>query len=737
MCGLAGIARMGSNADFPVRDGLLKRMMRAVSHRGPDEMVERCFWEVELGFARLSLVDPFDGGQPLVTSDESLVLIANGEIYNYRELAAGLPPGIRLQTGSDCEVLLHLYRRDGQRFLDQVRGMFAIVLWDRANRKLLFARDRFGIKPLFYHRDSARIIFASEIKALFEDGRTPRELDWERALGDQILSSAPSFDVSPAHSWFRGIELVPASTIVTFDLATGARQEHRYWEFPAYDGRGDAGEPELVRAYGATLAASVAECATADAEVGLFLSGGIDSAAVAALSSPKPRTFTALNASTYLNRDAEYGHRIARHLGLVNHQVLLDAERVPTAEEWKRHLWLLEAPVAGPESYYKYELYRYVKRCAPEIKAMLLGVGSDEFNGGYSDALAADDGWAGFSAAIGQMAVRSAVERRPGLGAWWELPGAPLVSTQVLGDLADQAELDPFSMYHRWKYRCVQQYNCWHEDRTAAGSGIEARVPFLDHRLIEIAAEIPAALRPELVWNKGILRRALGDVLPAEFTGRPKVPFFYGEGTRYTYRTFARMLAQDGAALVEEALSSRGANQFLDAGNVRATLRAVEADPSGGTLEFLLTVINLGLLEQMAVSLPAPPGARRELPVSHSVVIDDWEDQRGQLAARVLRRRTPARGDVLALPDGGLLLQDAIDPGTWYLAVGGQIEFVFTDDEAPGWAGFLRALDGSRDIDSALAAAGASYEALADLIAESVDDGSLRVRQAVHGEGPS
>jgi asparagine synthase (glutamine-hydrolysing) len=737
VCGLAGVARMGTDAGFLAQDGLLQRMTSAVSHRGPDEIVERRFGPVALGFTRLSLVDPSGGGQPLMTSDESLVLIANGEIYNHRELAAGLPKGTRLRTGSDCEVLLHLYRRDGQRFLDQVRGMFAFVLWDRVRHKLIFARDRFGIKPLFYHQNDARILFASEIKALFEDNQTPRELDWERALGDQMLSSAPTFDVSPAHSWFRDIELVPASTIVTFDLPTGARHEHRYWEFPSYDGRGDASESELVHAYAETLAASVAECGKADVEVGLFLSGGIDSAAVAALSSPGPRTFTALNASTYLNSDAEYGHRIARHLGLVNHQVLLDAAQVPTAEEWKSHLWLLEAPVAGPESYYKYEMYHYVRRHAPEIKAMLLGVGSDEFNGGYSGTLTADGGWAGFLAAIRQMALRNAVERRPDLGAWWELPGAPLLNPQALRDLAGTADIDAFSTYHRWKYRCVQQYNCWHEDRTAAGSGIEARVPFLDHRLIEIAAAIPAALRPELVWNKGILRRALSGVLPEEFTGRPKLPFFYGEGTRYTYRTFARMLAEDGASLVEEALSAQGAKQFLDAGNVRATLQALEADPSSCTLEFLLTVVNLGLLEQMSASLPAPPAMQREFPAPQSVVVQDWQDQRAHLAARVLRRKPPARGDVLAFPQDALLLQDVGDRRTWYLAIRGQIEFVITDDEVPGWVRFLCAIDGSRDIASALARADASYEALADLISESIDEGSLRVLQAAQAQDPS
>lgn len=727
MCGLTGIAQVGKFASYPASDALLQRMTRAVAHRGPDETVLGKYGAVDLGFARLSLVDPEGGGQPLTTEDESLVLIANGEIYNHKELAAGLPTGTRFKTGSDCEVLLHLYRRDGLRFLDQVRGMYSLVMWDRANRNLVFARDRFGIKPLYYHQDAARILFASEIKALFEDSRTPRILDWERALGDQLLSRTPMFEVSPVHSWFRGIEMVPASTIVTFDLDTGVRHEHRYWEFPSYESCGDADEGELVRAYGEILNSSVTECGMADVEVGLFLSGGVDSAAVAALATPRPRTFTALNASTFLNEDAEYGHRIAGHLGLVNHQVLLDAAHVPTVEEWKNHLWLVEAPIAGPESYYKYEMYRYVRLHAPEIKAMLLGVGSDEFNGGYTSAVATGGDWTDFMANVERMALQRDLDQRPDLGAWWNLPGMPLVRADALRELVSSSRTNAYAMYHRWKYRDVQLYNCWHEDRSAAGNGIEARVPFLDHRLVELAAAVPASLRPNLIWNKAILRRALHGLLPEEFLVRPKVPFFYGDGVRYTYRMFARMLAQDDASLVEQALNAPGAKQFLDPDGVRAALRSLVADPGAGNLEFLLHVVNLGLLEQMSASLPAPPVMQPTGPVSQSVAVRDWDTERDALGALVLRPNPPSPNDRVWLPEGTLLLRDGDDADTWYLAVDGKIEYVLDDREAPGWRCFLQALDGSRDIAAALAAAGVAYEAVADLLSESVDEGVLNV----------
>lgn len=727
MCGLTGIAQTRGSFGAADPDVLLQRMTRVISHRGPDETVLRQYGAVALGFARLSLVDPVGGGQPLETPDGSLVLIANGEIYNRGELAASLPPGTQMQTGSDCEVLLYLYREFGLSFLDKVRGIFAVVLLDRKANKLVFARDRFGIKPLFYHQNDDRILFASEMKALFVDPATPRALDWGRALGDQLINGRVALDAGEVHAWFDDIELVPASTILTFDLSTGRRDEHEYWRLPGYEPDTGAETDELISAYSEALSDSVRESCIADVEIGLFLSGGIDSAAVAALASPRPRTFTALNASTLLNGDAEHGHRIAKSLGLVNHQVILDAARVPTVQEWKGHLWLVEAPIAGPESYYKYEMYRYVREHAPEIKGMLLGVGSDEFNGGYTTSFAVGGDWTDFIAHIERMALRHDLGGHPGLNSWWELPGVPLIRAEAACHLAGRAWSDAYALYHRWKYRHVQQYNCWHEDRSAAGNGIEARVPFLDHRLVEVAAAVPAALRPKLIWDKGILRAALRGVLPAEFLDRPKIPFFYGTGVRYTYRTFARMLAQDGASLVEEALSAPGAKEYLDPEGVRAALAELIVDPDAGNLQFLLRVVNLGLLELMSSTLPPPLAERQQVAVAAPITIDDWDTQRDDLDARLLCREELSLAEKLALPEGALLLRDGEVETVWYLAVNGQIEYVIDDAECPGWRAFLQALDGDRDIAAALAAADTTYKAIAEVLEASVDEGVLRI----------
>ncbi|MDT0455680.1 asparagine synthase (glutamine-hydrolyzing) [Streptomyces sp. DSM 41527] len=723
MCGLSGIARVDGRALTGAADSQLQRMVQAIAHRGPDGEAYYRSGPLGFGFVRLSLVDVAGGDQPLRTEDDDLVLIANGEIYNHEELAATLPSGTRLRTRSDCEVLLHLYRRDGLRFLDKVRGMFSLALYDRTRGRLLLARDRFGIKPVFYHQNAERVVFGSEVKALFEDPDCPRELDWERALRDQAMTRAPAFDESPAHSWFKGIELAPAGCVVSFDLRSGERSTHRYWSFPEFDASGDASEEELVRRYGELLSSAVADCEMADVEIGLFLSGGIDSAAVAALASGKPQTFTALNGSTLANGDSEWGHRTARNLGLTNHQILFRTDSVPGVEEWKRFLWLMQTPLAGPEAFYKHEMYRYVRDRTPHIKAMLLGGGADEFNGGYSKGIAGGGEWPDFLDNLDRMAVRRDQYRSPELGGWWDVPGLPLVKSSVLREAAGRPAHEPYEALFRWKYRDVQQYNCWHEDRSAAGNGIEARVPFLDHRLIELVAAVPGALRPRLIWDKQILRRSLVGHLPDELVHRPKGPFFYGEGVRHTYRAFGAMLAQDGGRLLEEALSGPGARQFLDADNLRATLRQLQANPSSGHVEFLLSAVNLGLLEQMAVSLPAPHVQVAKAPVPQSVPVNDWDTDAEKIEAEVVRRPPVDPRTRAAVADNVLLLKDPAEPSVWYLTIDGEIEYVLDEDELPEWPAVLRALDGERTIGEVLDGLGHSLETVHEELADAIDLG--------------
>jgi len=731
MCGLAGLARLGGGVVDGAMDATLRRMASIVGHRGPDDSELLSGGEVGLAFTRLSLVDPETGGQPLVTEDGSLVLIANGEVYNSQELAAGLPSGTRFRTRSDCEVLLHLYREFGVNFLDRVRGMFAVVLWDRARHELIFARDRFGIKPLYVHRNRDRLVFGSEIKALFADPDTPRRVDWERALSNSYINSALYFTGADPETCFTDVELVPAACVEVIDLRTGQSRRHRYWRFPEADVDSGVDGVELTRRYGELLAESVVECATADAELGLFLSGGIDSSAVAALAAANDRpvhTFTVLSAGTYLNGDAEHGHLISEHLGLPNHQVLFEADRVPSPAEWKRLVWLVESAMCSPEVYYKHELHRYAKQARPELRGMLLGAASDEFNGGYSPDLSGDAGWDAAMDALRQMTVRGALRQRPDLLPWWEDSAPSLLSDRVVERLGGAARVDPYQVYLAHEYRKIQQYNCWHEDRTAAGSGIEARVPFLDHRLVELVATVPRALRPDLLWNKQILRRAMRDVLPDRFVERPKVPFFYGDGTRHVYRTFVRMLAADGGALLDEALSSATGRDLLDADRVRTALDRLMADPTDGHLELLLRVVNLGLLETMAADLPAPL-VDSPVPVGPppTFQVTSWQADRAEIERLILTRPVFASGDVLDFSSEVHLLSDGRSEGTWYLAVNGSIEYVIDESEDGGWLRFLRAVDGVRSVSEALTLAECDLDSVRALIEMSLDERILVV----------
>ncbi|WP_203983918.1 asparagine synthetase B family protein [Sphaerisporangium rufum] len=705
-------------------DAVLERMSRAVGHRGPDAERHHREGPVALAFRRLALVGPESGDQPLFSEDGTCALIANGEVYNHHELAAR--ERMRLRTRSDCEVLPNLYARYDVRFLDDVQGMCAVVLWDRARDRLVLARDRFGIKPLYYARAGDTVVFASEIKALFEHPGCPRELDWEVALADQSMTSAPQLTDAPVTSWFRGVHLVPAGTVVSIDLRTGDSDEHVYWRLPSFTGGSDASEEELVGAYRDLLASSVRACASADTELGLFLSGGVDSAAVAALAAAGGtplHTFSVLSGSTLANGDAESAHRAAAALGLPNHQVLFDFATMPGAAEWKRLLWLLETPLCGPEQYFKYELYRHARHARPGLRGMLLGAGSDEYNGGFSTIFGTGEGWAGFQAGIGQLARAGALRGRPALASWQDGPDGPLLADTALGP---PAGADPYPAYVAWRHRHMLQYNCWHEDRTAAGNGVEARVPFLDHRIVELLAGIPPHRRAALLWDKAILRRAVAGVVPGWVAARPKVPFYYGDGAGYTHRMVVRMLAQDGASLVEEALHSPGGRRFLRPDTMRAALARLGGQGEPWEVEQLFRLVNLGLLDAMARAVPPVPldaPARAVLP---AVPVADWDRDAPALAVRLEDRTPPALDGVLGFRDDVLVVHEPAEPHRMYVSVAGSLEYVAEAADDPAWFALLREIDGRRTLGELLAASGQSYDAVAGVLRDTIGAGVLQ-----------
>lgn len=703
MCGLAGVARLDGQNLGPEADALLSELAEILHHRGPDDRELLRRGPVGLAFTRLSLVDPADGSQPLVSDDGNLVLIANGEVYNHKELAAALPSDVKLRTGSDCEVLLYLYRRHGLDFLRDVRGMFAIILWDRAKGQLILARDRFGIKPLYYHRNSERIVLSSEIKGLFVDQATPRRFLWEEALTNPLVAAAPRFSDPRISTWFEGVESVPAATILRIDLHDGRTAQHRYWELPS-EQDDSASAASYVERYGELLRESVRECATADTELGLFLSGGIDSASVLAMALSEVdemHTFTVLSGGTRLNGDAEHAHWLANELGVHNHQVVFPPDHVPTPEEWSRLLWLTETPMTGPEIYYKHELHRFARNERPELRGMLLGAASDEFNGGYSEETGGN--WDRFLANIGGMDRETRLDQRSGLRAWWS-GGMSFLSEQVLGEGQGKRATDAYRAYIESEYRKVQQYNVWHEDRTAAGSGIEARVPFLDHRLVELSASVPDRLRAQLLWDKRILRDAVSSLLPKRIAERPKGPFFYGPGTHHAYRMLVNLMRSNDQELIERSLAAPGADTYLDADGVRRQLADFgSGDTDSVSVELLMRAVNMGLLAELLVQ---PPSLEKMSAGSVRTALPARQDPVAGTEDLFVPVRTYDLDQIPVLADEVLLLTD--DEGTGYLTDQGQIEFAL-EDGTPILA-VLRLLDGRCTLATALSKAGLTVD---------------------------
>ncbi|WP_371674178.1 asparagine synthase (glutamine-hydrolyzing) [Streptomyces sp. NBC_00289] len=730
MCGIAGHAAFGGRKLPEETEQTLSRMLRTLSLRGPDDNAMIVDHSVAMGFSRLAIVDLPSGRQPFVSEDGSVVLTVNGEIYNHRELAKGLPQDTTWRSKSDCEVLLHLYHHRGLEFLEGVRGMFALTLWDRRRARLLLARDYFGIKPLFYHRDRERLVYGSEIKALLQDPRCPRTIAWEDALADRALTWEPLLVTRRPQTWFTGVDAVRPGTILDFNLKTADLTEHAFWRFPPPSGHGETGasDAEIVRHYGDILRSSVTDCLMADVEIGLMLSGGVDSASLAALATstagdagPAMHTFTVLNGTTTVNGDAEHAHHHASRLGLPNHQVLFERDRIPSGQEWKNLLWLQETPLCGPEQFYKYELYRYVRSVRPGLKVMLLGQGSDEFNGGYSADMAGDDGWEGFIAELTGMSRRTALASAPELSLWWETTDKPLLRDTALP--AFSPPVDSYAAFITMKYHDIERYNCWHEDRSASGHGIEARVPFLDPRLVELTAAIPPQRRARLLWDKRILRDAMRDVLPDPIRKRPKVPFILGHGGGHSRAVFAQMLTSSNGELLDEALATPAAAHLLHADGLRAALKQLRDVPSSHMVDRVLRLINLGLLATMAADPPdliIANGPRA--PRAYSVT--EWSAQRTDIESVTLGRHSPD-DTVLAFAENVLLLRDDKDSDISYLAIDGTVEYMIREQDAPAWSRLLREIDGRTTLSGVMSAADAEHADILDLLSQALEEGIL------------
>jgi len=527
MCGFAGqINLRGLPGDPEQRRAWLRAMGRQLARRGPDDEQFYDDGRLALVFRRLSVIDIEGGRQPMWNEDRSVLTAVNGEIYNHEHLRRSLEHRHRFTTRSDSEVIVHLYEDLGDAFLGELNGMFAMVAWDTRRRRLLLARDRLGIKPLFYAIAGDSLVFASELKALLAHPDCPRELDW------RDLEHRPP-EKGGLVSWVRGIRQLPGGHCLRVENGSIGAPE-AWWSlrehFPEAETESaglDAGH--YVARYGELLRDSVRAQLMSDVPVGLFLSGGIDSTLLAALAADDRRDlhcFTVVEESTVQAGDVEEARRACEALGLSWHPVEYDtsvlADRLDySLEQFEFLVAAVESPGFNLEWLLKHELHRFARSRVPALKVILLGQGADEFTGGYSRSLGNEDQtWPAYMARV--EGIRQHERRRDG--------GVPARMHQALapGYPPDDEtpDLSPFQREMLARTLTLQNYNLWHEDRTSSCHGIEARVPFLDHRLVELAASVPVELHENLFFDKRIVREQLRRTLPSYPGDKLKVRFF-------------------------------------------------------------------------------------------------------------------------------------------------------------------------------------------------------------------
>jgi asparagine synthase (glutamine-hydrolysing) len=545
VCGITGF--LHADRQRPVDRAVLERMARTLSHRGPD--AEGFFVEngAALGFQRLSIIDLAGGNQPLFNEDRSLVLLCNGEIFNYRELRACLETqGHHFATATDVEVILHLFEEKGNSFLADLNGQFAIALYDRKEGTLLLARDHLGINPLHWCVFDGTFLFGSEIKAILEHPAVPRQVDLTGL--DQILSF-PGL-VSP-RTMFKGIHSLRPGH---FLLVRGAQvADHEYWDldYPRIGEEPSArAEEEYVEELRELFFRSVAYRLQADVPVGYYLSGGLDSSMIAAAigrvgEGLRRKSFSVVFAEGQV-QDRKYQRLMADSLGTQHHEVPFDCAH--TAAHLARVIRHGESPVK--ETYNTCTLALSAAARDAAIPVVLTGEGADELFAGY----------VGYRFdQLGRRArrpfdVRAALEEELCERTWGSkdlfyehdlyalgevksaLYSADLAQRFAEFDclafpLVDHAKLAGRHPIHCRSYLDVKLRLCDHllgdhGDRMALANSVEARHPFLDIDLVEMSSRIPPELKINRLTEKYILRQAAAGLVPAAIAAREKSGWF-------------------------------------------------------------------------------------------------------------------------------------------------------------------------------------------------------------------
>ncbi len=549
MCGIAGIVSVTGR---PVLEAELRDMCAAMVARGPDDEGVYVGPGVGLAMRRLSIIDLETGHQPVSNEDGTVWVVLNGEIYNYQELRAGLMArGHRFATATDTEVIVHLYEDLGDRCVDRLRGMFAFALWDERRRRVLIARDRLGIKPLYYGCLNGRLVFASELKAILQLPDVERRLNWT-AL-DHLLA----YKTTPVEdSIVAGVRKLEPGHRLCMGQDGGPMIE-RYWgvRFEPATGRSEEDVAEELRA---RLLESVRLHLVSDVPVGAFLSGGTDSSAVVAAmaraGAGRLKTFSIGFRDEKFN-ELPFARMVAERYGTDHHELIVEPNVLETLTDLA---WDLDEPFGDSSAV---PTYMVSKLAAQHVKVVLSGDGGDELFAGYTEyVVESRERRARFLPTPARWALRAASALLPdgAKGKNWlhhfSLPGperyldavtlfkrrdrerllTPDARAQIRVGETEQGRLERLAAGNGHWLTTLQALDLDHYlpldiltkvDRMSMAHSLEARVPLLDHCFVEFATRIPVDMTFKDGRTKHIFVRALRDWLPDRVLDRPKQGF--------------------------------------------------------------------------------------------------------------------------------------------------------------------------------------------------------------------
>lgn len=554
MCGICG--KLNFAHDSPVNTENLRRMLAPISHRGPDAEGIYISGPVGLGHKRLKIIDLATGKQPMCNEDGSVWVTYNGEVYNYKELTAHLvEKGHRFKSASDTEVIVHLYEEFGEDCVKHLRGMFSFALWDDKKKVLFIARDRVGIKPLYYVQTATSFLFASEIKALLADPSVQSEV--EPTLIDRFLTY---FYMPGEQTLFKSIRKLAPGHYLT--IKDGQIKTQQYWDlsFTPANRTFDQAVEELEH----LLSLTVRDHMISDVPVGVLLSGGVDSSAVlsfAVENTSKPISTFTVGFEGGCTDERPFARMAAKAYGAQNHEISITAQ-----EFWDflpQYIWHMEEPVCEPPAI----ALHYVSKLAREhVTVLLSGEGGDEAFGGYQSYrnfywLEKLKGCLGPFASMASTVASACMNETSRYGKYGSLLRTPLpdyyyshssgpyeifnsnyrelytqdflasIDTNVRASLsqayfAETSHLDPLDrMLYVDTKTWLPDDLLIKADKITMANSLELRVPLLDQRILEFAASLPPTYKLKNTSGKHVLKQALSKRVPPEILYRKKSGF--------------------------------------------------------------------------------------------------------------------------------------------------------------------------------------------------------------------